>query len=55
MSTAKEIISKHILGIAGIRIPFARIIVENIMKDLADNGYLIIDTTKLDETQNLPK
>lgn len=39
----KEIISKHICGIAGIRIPFAKIIVENILHDLREEGYSIVD------------
>lgn len=45
--TPKEIIAKHICGIAGIRIPFAQIIVENILCDLADEGYIITEKTAI--------
>ena len=37
--TPKEIISKHIIGIKGIRIPLARIIVESILIELKEEGY----------------
>lgn len=47
--TPKEIISKHIIGIEGIRIPFARIIVENIMIDLAEHGYCFGESTITDQ------
>jgi hypothetical protein len=50
--TPKEILSKHILGIAGIRIPFAKIIIENVIHELKDHGYIIIEERTL---RTLPK
>lgn len=51
--TPKEIISKNIISIEGIRIPFAKIIIENIMNDLKEEGYVIIDELEL--KNNNPK
>lgn len=45
--TPRDIISKNICGIEGIRIPFAKIIVENILQELKEEGYLIIEEREL--------
>lgn len=55
MTTPKEIISKHVLGIQGIRIPFGRIIVENILNDLQENGYIVVEERTLRTLTNPKK
>lgn len=47
--TPRDIISKHILGIEGIRIPFAKIIVENVLQDIKEHGYIIIEESDLNK------
>lgn len=47
MMTPKDIISRHICGIEGIRIPFAKIIVENILHELKDEGYVILEEREM--------
>jgi hypothetical protein len=39
--TPESIILKHIGTIKGMRVPMAKFIVQKIMKDLADEGYVI--------------
>ncbi len=50
--TPKEIITKHIIGIEGIRIPFAKIIIESILHDLSSEGYIIIEERDLRTLHN---
>lgn len=51
----KEIISKHIVAIEGMRIPYARMIVENILRDLEDEGYHVVDGTTHHQEVNAMK
>ena len=49
--TPESIILKHIGTIKGLRVPAARFIVQKIMKDLADEGYIIapVENVKITE------
>lgn len=43
--TPREIITKEIMAVKGIRIPFAKLIVERIFTALSEYGYTISETT----------
>ena len=47
-----EIIAERIRQIPGIRIPLVRIITENILQDLKDEGFVIVEERDL---RRLPK
>ena len=47
--TPKEIITKHVMSINGIRIPFAKIVVERIFTELNEWGYTIIEKGALSD------
>jgi hypothetical protein len=44
--TPRDIVTKHIMSIEGIRIPFARIIIDRIFADFKDYGYTISESDK---------
>lgn len=53
--TPKEIITKHIMSINGIRIPFAKIVVERIFTELGEWGYTIIEKGALSDALFKPR
>ena len=44
----RDIITRHIMSINGIRIPFARIIIDRIFAELAEYGYTITEGARAD-------
>lgn len=53
--TPKEIITKHVMSINGIRIPFAKIVVERIFTELSEWGYTIIEKGALSDALFKPR
>lgn len=45
--TPRDIITKHIHKIEGIRLPAARITIDQIFKELEEEGYVIIEASEL--------
>ena len=53
--TPKDIVTRAIQSIEGIRFPIARAVVERIFSDLADEGYVIVEESELKRVQGCPQ
>lgn len=53
--TPKDIVTRAVQSIDGIRFPVARAVVERIFSELAEEGYVILEESELRRVQGCPQ
>lgn len=53
--TPKDIVTRAVQSIDGIRFPQARAVVDRIFSDLAEEGYVILEESELRKGQACPQ